>query len=95
MSCGIRIAEHQVAVALESTTMVREQYAERALVAGPCRREEGGFISVAVRGVVRQRFVTDVKRARASELIGPQGSIMEETFPLVTLIGSRRSCNRQ
>ena len=73
MSCGIQIAEHQVAVALESTTMVLEQHAERALVAGPCRREEGGFIDVAVRGIVRQRFVTGVKRARASELIGGAG----------------------
>ena len=36
-SCGIRIAEHQVAIALESTPMVLEQHAERALVAGLCR----------------------------------------------------------
>lgn len=53
--------------------MVREQHAERALVARTCRREEGSFIGVAGRGLVRHRFVTGVKRAHPSELIGPQG----------------------
>ena len=67
--------------------MVREQHAERALVAGPCRREEGSFIGVAVKGIVRHRFVTGVKRAHPSELIGPQRSMMEQTIPVVTSSG--------
>jgi hypothetical protein len=50
--------------------MVLEQHAERALVPGPCRGYESGFISVAVRVIVRQQFVTGVKRAQPSELIG-------------------------
>lgn len=72
MSRGIRIAEHQVAVALEPAPMVLEQHAERALITDPCRCYESGFISVAVRGIVLQRCVTGVKRAQPSELIGPQ-----------------------